>query len=65
MFLGPSMNPGLAGPGERQSQEEQPMKTSLKVMTPGEPVTSGNLLKPAEHGDAKDNSAGKNLNAQE
>lgn len=34
------------------------METSLQVMT------TGNLLKPAEHGDAEDNPAGKNLNAQ-
>lgn len=39
------------------------MYTSPKVRT-GEPVASGHLLTPAENGDAEDNAAGKNLEAQ-
>lgn len=40
------------------------MEISPKVRT-GEPVASGHLLTPAEHGDAEDNAgAGKNLEAQ-
>lgn len=40
------------------------MEISLMVMITGKSVTSGKLLKPAEHGEAEDNSAGRNLNTQ-